>query len=117
MIIAEKRHELLAFEDYHRMTIFADNIIPFVLRADGVLRYNRWLDERIQNEEVIGAGSAEEIEIRACAIHACEVLRSLICDELREITSGELDYCLWNRGQLLKQHSAVKRHRTRTIFY
>src|SRR5262249_38078596 len=68
--IATPGHPLLAFDDFAEMTVFADNIVPFVLRADGVLRYDARLDRRIESGELIGSGAAEEIEMRACAVHA-----------------------------------------------
>src|SRR3984957_1668540 len=43
LAIASPEHPLLAFADFAEMTVFADNIIPFVLRADGILRYDGWL--------------------------------------------------------------------------
>jgi hypothetical protein len=117
MRIAEPDHELLGFEDFGQLTIFADNVIPFVLKADRVLQYDQWLERRIQNEELIGSGSMEEIEMRACSLHAVEILRDIVSEELREITSGEIDYCLWNRGQVLKAMTSEKRHRTRCVYY
>src|SRR5438067_512404 len=53
----------------------------------------------------------EEREIRACALHACE----LIARELR-VAPRTLDTWLWNRGQA-PRYKAVPRHRTRTVFY
>ena len=35
------------FGDLHRLTIFADNLVPHVLRCDGVLRYDEALAEHI----------------------------------------------------------------------
>ena len=97
----------------------ADNVIPFVLKLDHVLQYDPWLDQRIQNNELIGSGSFEEIEIRACSLYAVEMLRELVCEEYREVTAAELDYCLWNRGQLLKTLAAPteKTHLTRCVYY
>jgi hypothetical protein len=117
MRIAEPNHELLAFEDFNRLTVFADNVIPFVLKVDRVLQYDPWLDQRIQNGELICSGSFEEIEIRACSLYAVEMLRDIVCEEYREITAAELDYCLWNRGQLLKATTTEKPHRTRCMYY
>ena len=54
------------FDDPERLTIFADNLVPHVLRADGVLLYEEGLDSRIEAEELISVGSAEEVEILAC---------------------------------------------------
>jgi hypothetical protein len=100
------------FDDLDRLTIFADNLVPHVLRVDGILEYDADLLARINREELIPAGSREEHEIRACAVHAAEMLRS----QLDGINSMQLDYVLWNRGQEAK-YKAQPRHRTRTVFY
>ena len=100
------------FGDLDRLTIFADNLVPHVLRVDGVVSYAPDLLARIQREELIPAGSAEEVEIRACAVHAVELIRN----RLHGVTSMQLDYLLWNRGQA-RAYKAQPRHRTRTLFY
>jgi hypothetical protein len=100
------------FDDLERLTIFADNLVPHVLRVDGVLEYDADLLARINREDLIAAGSQEEQEIRACALHAVELLRT----HLDGITSMQLDYVLWNRGQE-PAYKALPRHRTRTVFY
>ncbi len=100
------------FNDLDRLTIFADNLVPHVLRVDGVLRYEADLLERINREELIDKGSREEVEIRACAVHAVERIR----EQAKGVTSMQLDYVLWNRGQQ-PAYKAQPRHRTRTVFY
>ena len=100
------------FVDLDRLTIFADNLVPHVLRVDGVVSYAPDLLARIEREELIPAGSAEEVEIRACAVHAVELIRN----QLHGVTSMQLDYLLWNRGQA-RAYKAQPRHRTRTVFY
>lgn len=105
------------FEDLDKLTIFADNLVPHVLRVDGILVYEEQLASRIDAEELIAPGSEEEVEIRACALHAVELVK----DELRRtghtITSMGLDYLLWNRGQQPYYKLSKPRHRTRTVFY
>jgi hypothetical protein len=98
------------FVDLDRLTIFADNVIPHVLRVDGVLRYEDDLAARIDAGELLPPGE-EEREIRACAVHACE----LIAAELG-VAPRTLDGWLWNRGQQ-PRYKAVPRHRTRTVVY
>ncbi|HEU0024673.1 MAG TPA: queuosine salvage family protein, partial [Thermoleophilaceae bacterium] len=61
------------FSDLDRLTAFADNLMPHVLRVDGVLRYDPDLARRIDAGELLPQGRAEQ-EIRACAVHACEQL-------------------------------------------
>jgi Queuosine salvage protein len=99
-----------SFSDLDRLTIFADNLVPHVLRVDGVLRYEASLAARIDAGELLPPGR-EEREIRACAVHACE----LIAERLG-IPPRVLDTWLWNRGQA-PEYKAIPRHRTRTVYY
>jgi hypothetical protein len=105
-----------AFDDLDKLTIFADNLVPHVLRVDGVLSYDPALLARIERGELIPAGSPEEVEIRAVAVHAVE----RIVTELRALgtraTARELDFLLWIRGQGAA-YKALPRHRTRTTNY
>ena len=98
------------FDDLDRLTIFADNLVPHVLRVDGALRYDEALAARIDREELLEPGE-EEREIRACAVHACELIAARAGTPPRV-----LDTWLWNRGQS-PEYKAIPRHRTRTVFY
>jgi hypothetical protein len=100
------------FDDLDRLTIFADNLVPHVLRVDGVLSYDAELAARIDREELIEAGSREEVEIRACAVHAVELMA-----EALGVTAMGLDYVLWNRGQERHYKTIKPRHRCRTVYY
>ena len=104
------------FEDLQNLTIFADNLVPHVLRVDHILVYPETLIQHIDAGKLIPAGSAEEIEIRACALHAVERLKDALNASGHAITSMELDFLLWNRGQQ-PAYKSIPRHRTRTIFY
>ena len=99
-----------SFSDLDRLTIFADNLVPHVLRVDGVLRYEKGLAARIDAGELLEPGR-EEREIRACAVHACELISQRI-----GVAPRILDGWLWNRGQA-PEYKAIPRHRTRTVFY
>jgi hypothetical protein len=98
------------FWDLDRLTIFADNLVPHVLRVDGVLRYGPALAARIDSGELLAPGE-EEREIRGCAVHACELL-----SERLGMPPRLLDTALWNRGQAVR-YKSVPRHRTRTVYY
>ena len=98
------------FGDLDRLTIFADNLVPHVLRVDGVLEYDPALAARIDAGELLPQGRAER-EIRACAVHACEQLAGRT-----GIPPRELDIRLWNRGQA-PEYKALPRHRTRSVYY
>jgi len=104
------------FNDLDRMTIFADNLVPHVLRIDTILIYDTDLASRIDQEKLIPPGSPEEIEIRACAVHAVELLKSELLKSEYNVTSMGLDYLLWNRGQQ-PYYKSFPRHRTRSVFY
>ncbi|MEA2399590.1 MAG: hypothetical protein QOK25_3146 [Thermoleophilaceae bacterium] len=98
------------FDDLDRLTIFADNLVSHVLRVDGVLIYEPALAARIDAGELLEPGG-DEREIRACAVHACE----LIAADLG-VPPRVLDAWLWNRGQE-PRYKALPRHRCRTVFY
>ena len=98
------------FEDLDRLTIFADNLVPHVLRLDGVLRYDEDLARHIDAGELLPPGEQER-EIRACALHACEQIAART-----GVPPPLVDMWLWNRGQGAS-YKAVPRHRTRTVFY
>lgn len=104
------------FEDLDRLTSFADNLVPHVLRIDGVLEYADSLNESIRRGELIPSGSEAEVEIRACAVHAIE---RMVAERHRygmPTTAMEIDHILWNRGQG-RSYKSHPRHRTRTVFY
>jgi hypothetical protein len=101
---------LASFHDLDRLTIFADNLVPHVLRVDGVLRYDPGLAARVDAGRLLPPGR-EEREIRACALHACELLA-----ERTGIPPRVLDLRFWNRGQA-PEYKRVPRHRTRGVYY
>ena len=84
------------FDDLDRLTMFADNLVPHVLRLDGILRFDPELVARIDREELIEHGSPEEVEIRACALHAVELI---VGRASGQSCPAEVDQMLWHRGQ------------------
>jgi hypothetical protein len=99
------------FDDLERLTIFADNLVPHVLRVEGVLRYDDALRARVDGERLLPQGSPEEVEIRACGVTACERLAAQL-----GVRPALLDFVLWNRGQQ-PRYKAIPRHRTRCPYY
>jgi hypothetical protein len=96
--------------DLDRLTIFADNLVPHVLRCDGVLVYHPALAAHIDAGKLLRPERAER-EIRACAVHACEQLSARL-----GVPARVLDMWLWNRGQA-PEIKARPRHRCRTVYY
>jgi hypothetical protein len=99
-----------SFDDLDALTIFADNLVPHVLRCDGVLRYDERLAAHIDAGRLLRFGPQER-ELRACAVHAC----ALIAQRLG-VAEHTLDNWLWNRGQS-PAYKARPRHRCRTVYY
>jgi hypothetical protein len=106
------RAGVAAFRDVDRLTMFADNVVPHVLRLDGLLTYDPALLERIERGELIEHDSPEEIEIRACALHTV----ALIADERAGAREADIDSLLWHRGQD-PRYKSVPRHRSRCTAY
>ncbi len=100
------------FCDLGRLTMFADNLVPHVLRLDGILWFEPGLVDRIEREELVEHGSREEVEIRACALHAVE----LIVAQRPGSRAADVDRLLWNRGQEPRYKSSP-RHRCRCTAY
>lgn len=82
--------------DEARLTAFADNLVPHVLRIDGVLQLDPELAGKIDAEELLVHGSPEEVELRACAVHAIELLSAATGGQL---SPAQIDAILWNRGR------------------
>lgn len=104
------------FHDLDRLTVFADNLVPHVLRLDGVLLVDPDVVARIAAGELIEKDSTIEVELRAATVHAVELLTAAFQAQGIAVTPLELDFLLWNRGQQ-PQYKAVPRHRCRTWFY
>jgi Potential Queuosine, Q, salvage protein family len=98
------------FSDLDALTIFADNLVPHVLRCEGVLVYEQRLAAHIDAERELRPGPQER-EIRACAVHACAAIA-----QRTGMSERDVDNALWYRGQR-PEYKARPRHRCRTIYY
>jgi hypothetical protein len=94
-----------SFDDLDALTIFADNLVPHVLRCDGVLRYDERLAAHIDAGRLLRFGPQER-ELPACAVTAPRL----------GVAEHTLDNWLWNRGQS-PTYKARPRHRCRTVYY
>jgi hypothetical protein len=104
------------FDDLDQITMFADNLVPHVLRLEGVLEFSSELVARIDAQEDITTGREPEVEIRACGLHAVELLAESLTARHRPTTVGDLDGALWRMGAR-PEYKAVRRHRTRCVYY
>ncbi len=104
------------FNDIGDLTIFADNLVPHVLKVDGILTLSSELELAINSGRPLRSGSYEEIELRACSIHAVELLREHFSTIGIKVSSQGLDYLLWNRG-LAEKYQEKPTHITRCCYY
>jgi hypothetical protein len=98
------------FADLDALTIFADNLVPHVLRCEGVLVYDDRLAAHIDAGRLLRPGPQER-EIRGCAVHACALIA-----QRGAMTERDIDNALWYRGQR-PEYKARPRHRCRTVYY
>jgi hypothetical protein len=96
-----------------RLTAFADNLVPHVLRVDGVLSLEPALEQRIEAGVLLEHGSPEEVELRACAVQAIELLAGAAGSRL---SPAQIDAALWNRGRG-ERYKAIPRPRCRNTAY
>lgn len=95
-----------------RLTAFADNLVPHVLRVDGVLQLDPALTAKLEAEELLDHGSPEEVELRACSVHAIELLAAAH----DTLTPAGIDSALWNRGRD-RRYKSIPRPRSRNTAY
>ncbi|MDA8197648.1 MAG: hypothetical protein M0019_10655 [Actinomycetota bacterium] len=111
------KDDLATFEDLDRLTIFADNVLPNLLRVEGVLRYSEDLNQRIASQELFAPGSSQEVELRAATVVACEqIVENLQNNHQVTISPRELDQLLWTMGRE-KVYKDSPRHRCRCTYY
>lgn len=105
-----------ALEDLHKMTAFADYIVPVALRLLGITSYSQELERAINSYQLIPQDSSWEVEIRAHCIYATALLTEQI-NKIRprdqQIIIPQIDARLW-----VPYHTTFwPHHLTRTIMY
>lgn len=105
-----------AFRDIDDLTVFADYKLPQALRKAGILRYGRGLAGKVDSCELIPPCSPEEIEIRACTIQACELIKAEYARMGQKMNSVTLDAFLWLMAHEKKADDKPY-HLTETICY
>jgi Potential Queuosine, Q, salvage protein family len=96
--------------DVDALTIFADNLVPHVLRCEGVLVLDERLAAHIDAGRLLRPGPQER-ELRAAAVHACVAIA-----RRTGMTERDVDNALWSAGQR-PEYKARPRPRCRTVFY
>ncbi|QLA16956.1 queuosine salvage family protein [Desulfolutivibrio sulfoxidireducens] len=104
------------FRDLEYLTVFADNLVPHVLRLDGILKLEAGLEARIAAGEPLEKDSPQEVEMRAATVRVVELLAAELGRRGVRATPLRLDFLLWNKGQR-PAYKAIPRPRCRTWFY
>ena len=107
---------VVAFDDLHRLTAFADNLVPHVLKVFGVLDLDPALDARIEAGDLLVHGEPAEVELRAMGVHAIELLVDRLRDAGHDTTPAAIDHRLWQLGQD-PTFKSRPRHRCRCTAY
>jgi hypothetical protein len=113
-----KRAQLTAsdvgrFDDVDDLTLFADNLIPHVLRVEGVISVAGELAAAIDAGRLLEPGGQAEVELRAAAVIVGE---RIAAHTGGAITARRADGLLWRRGQQAR-FKASPRPRIPTPFY
>ena len=87
----------------HRLTAFADYMLPRALRGHGVLRYGPALAEGVDAQQTLEPHSPEEIEIRVATVGACELILAALRKHDDTADALGLDHWLWAAGQAMGQ--------------
>jgi len=93
-----------------KLTAMADYKLPQLLRFMGVLEYSDSLAKKIDNCELIDAGSREEIEIRSATVWAVELVSQKL-----GISAGLADRAIWWLSRELDINQLY--HRSYSTYY
>jgi len=105
------------YPDVESLTVFADNVLPTVLRSQGVIILSEDLKRDIDNGVLLSSGSPRENELRACAVDAAERIVKAAKIQGLQIAERTLDWLLWTVGKR-PDIRVVQRHACRdTLFY
>lgn len=85
--------KLPLLKDYTDIGPIADYQVPRALKYLGILKYEKTLEERIQNQIVIPSDTLEEQEIRVQTVYAMKRL----VEEIK-VSILEIDYAIWSMG-------------------
>lgn len=105
-----------ALRDVAALTTFADYRVPQILRDAGALRYAPALEADVDALRPLGAGSAEEVAIRAATVQAVEAVREALAARGRALTAVEVDWWLWHAAEA-RAGDLAPHHRTLTMAY
>lgn len=98
-------------EGTRRRTGLADYKIPQILRYAGVMEYSPTLAQKVDRQVLLPYGSAEEVEIRAGMVVACDQI-----GKLAQVPASVVGDQAWLDSQTAPK-DLLPHHRTETLFY
>jgi len=102
-------------EDERSLTVFADNVLPAVLRAEGVLVLAPALAAKVDAGEAVAPG--EGALLRAAAVVAGAAVCEAAARGGAPLSEARLDALLWKAGKQLK-YRGLRRHAEKdTVYY
>jgi len=127
----------LAFPDVHRMTIFADNVLPTVLRHLNIFQYSEKLAHIIDSNQFLSdvyleaqlrAGSVvvgermmkllhDRVSVTDSAVDGAQVDSSVPVGSAGKVYSFQLDYYLWSTGRTPDMKKLVRHATIDTVYY
>jgi hypothetical protein len=100
--------------DIDAMTVFADYLIPALLRAEGVFEYAPELARRVDDGDPIPEGDPMEVELRIATIETADrLLEELNRSREEHVSAVQLDQALWRTGR----SRTLTHHLTETATY
>lgn len=100
--------------DIDDVTVFADYLIPALLRERGVIEYSSRLARAIDQGALIPEGSPEEVEIRLATVYVGEQLLAALRSRRDDsIHAFQLDQLLWQTARTMD----LDHHFTDTVTY
>lgn len=117
-----KNEGIGCFHDIDKITMFADYRVPQTLLWFGLFEYGPDLMKKLEENQILQNGDQDEVEIRACSIHAVELLKEYVTKKVKkdQVNSILIDHFLWDfRRKNAKDIIAKKLpfHKTFSIYY
>ena len=124
MLLASELHKRFAaedprfaFSDMGALPGIVDNVVPAVLRQAGVLEVADSLAAKIDANVPLPAGSADEVALRACAVHAVELMAEELGGEDAGVTPTCCSDWLWGTLGKSTDYRTCERHATKDTFF
>lgn len=108
-LVRQHRADGFDFPDCDTCTVCADNVLPTVLRALGLMQCDDALRASVELQRAMAFGAPEEAALRLGAIHTCEAILAARPPQAAAVCARSLDAYLWRLGKS-EELRALPRH-------